>query len=247
MTKILLVRHGHVEGIHPERFRGRVELPLTELGRQQAQLTADKVARLWQPTAIYTSPLQRCIDTGAAIGQRTSAPCSVLAGLHDLDYGQWQWKTFDEARGLEVNSLLSSGARSWASHDPRVLGGRRPTFVAGRDVNGPLNVGLEVSLPAAAGNDSPRTRIIAFGDADFVSNRFLDYLGNKDLLLNSINWLSRHEALIAPRAKAKKPGKHQFFVSQAEGRRLFWAAVVVQPGLFLAAGVLVLLVRRFSS
>ncbi|MFP6626382.1 MAG: hypothetical protein VCA74_04890, partial [Deltaproteobacteria bacterium] len=153
----------------------------------------------------------------------------------------------DEARGLEVNSLLSSGARSWASHDPRVLGGRRPTFVAGRDVNGPLNVGLEVSLPAAAGNDSPRTRIIAFGDADFVSNRFLDYLGNKDLLLNSINWLSRHEALIAPRAKAKKPGKHQFFVSQAEGRRLFWAAVVVQPGLFLAAGVLVLLVRRFSS
>ena len=120
MTKILLVRHGHVEGIHPERFRGRVELPLTELGRQQAQLTADKVARLWQPTAIYTSPLQRCIDTGAAIGQRTSAPCSVLAGLHDLDYGQWQWKTFDEARGLDAHLF-----RLWfeAPHLVRFPGG----------------------------------------------------------------------------------------------------------------------------
>jgi broad specificity phosphatase PhoE len=30
MTKILLTRHGHVEGITPERFRGRQPLALTE-------------------------------------------------------------------------------------------------------------------------------------------------------------------------------------------------------------------------
>src|ERR1700719_5138014 len=34
MTKILLVRHGHVEGISPERFRGRATLPLTAEGRR---------------------------------------------------------------------------------------------------------------------------------------------------------------------------------------------------------------------
>jgi hypothetical protein len=28
MTKILLIRHGHVEGIRPPRFRGRADLPL---------------------------------------------------------------------------------------------------------------------------------------------------------------------------------------------------------------------------
>ena len=33
MTKILSVRHGHVEGIDPERFRGRADLPLTEQGK----------------------------------------------------------------------------------------------------------------------------------------------------------------------------------------------------------------------
>jgi broad specificity phosphatase PhoE len=33
MAKIIPTRHGHVAGIHPERFRGRMDLALTELGR----------------------------------------------------------------------------------------------------------------------------------------------------------------------------------------------------------------------
>jgi hypothetical protein len=39
MTRILMVRHGHVEGIEPPRFRGRRELPLTELGQRQAAVS----------------------------------------------------------------------------------------------------------------------------------------------------------------------------------------------------------------
>ena len=69
MTKILLVRHGHVEGISPERFRGRADLPLTELGRRQAEATSRRIHATWEPTAIYASPLSRCQDTGAAIGR----------------------------------------------------------------------------------------------------------------------------------------------------------------------------------
>ena len=42
MAKILLVRHGHVEGIKPERFRGRQALSLTERGRAEA--AADRTA-----------------------------------------------------------------------------------------------------------------------------------------------------------------------------------------------------------
>jgi phosphoserine phosphatase len=36
MTKIILTRHGHVEGINPERFRGRTDLSLTELGEARS-------------------------------------------------------------------------------------------------------------------------------------------------------------------------------------------------------------------
>jgi hypothetical protein len=47
MTKVILTRHGHVEGISPERFRGRTDLPLTELGQAQAKAVATRIARAW--------------------------------------------------------------------------------------------------------------------------------------------------------------------------------------------------------
>jgi broad specificity phosphatase PhoE len=55
MTKLILVRHGHVEGISPERFRGRADLPLTETGRREAEATAKYIAASWRPAAIYTA------------------------------------------------------------------------------------------------------------------------------------------------------------------------------------------------
>jgi phosphoserine phosphatase len=84
-TTILLVRHGHVPGISPERFRGRADIELTERGHEEARKSADWIARSWQPTIIYTSPLKRCRDTGAEIGRRCGVNVEVLADLNDLD------------------------------------------------------------------------------------------------------------------------------------------------------------------
>jgi len=97
MTKLLLVRHGHVEGISPERFRGRAELPLTELGRREAEATAACIAASRRPVAIYTSPMGRCVDTGAAIGKIVGVAPAAMPGLNDIDYGDWQGLTRDEA------------------------------------------------------------------------------------------------------------------------------------------------------
>ena len=98
MTKILLIRHGHVEGIKPERFRGRAPLDLTALGRAEAQAVARRVAGAWQPSKIYTSPMGRCIETGAAVAKASGAPTEICDDLTDIDYGDWQFKTFDEAK-----------------------------------------------------------------------------------------------------------------------------------------------------
>lgn len=96
MTKLILTRHGHVDGIEPERFRGRTDLPLTELGRAQAKAVSMRVAMLWSPVAIYTSPMTRCVETGGAIAKACRVEAHVLEDLNDLDYGQWQWLTYDE-------------------------------------------------------------------------------------------------------------------------------------------------------
>jgi phosphoserine phosphatase len=98
MTKILLIRHGHVEGIKPARFRGRQPLPLTALGRAEADAVARRIAGAWRPSKIYTSPLGRCIETGAAIAKACGAPTEICDDLTDIDYGAWQFKTFDAAK-----------------------------------------------------------------------------------------------------------------------------------------------------
>jgi len=98
MTRLLLVRHGHVEGIEPERFRGRENVPLTALGRQQARSAAAFIAAKWQRLVVYTSPLQRCVQTGQEIASACAIVPHVLDGLNDIHYGLWQWKTKAEVQ-----------------------------------------------------------------------------------------------------------------------------------------------------
>lgn len=98
MTRILLSRHGHVDGIHPARFRGRAELALTEHGLAQADALARRIAAHWKPVAVYTSPLQRCVVTGAKVAAACGVAASVHEGLGDIDYGAWQMRTHEEVK-----------------------------------------------------------------------------------------------------------------------------------------------------
>jgi phosphoserine phosphatase len=98
MARIILVRHGHVEGISPERFRGRRDIDLSDFGVLQARAMARRVAQHWQPAAIYSSPMKRCLQTAAPIAGRLNLSITALAELNDLDYGEWEWLTLHEAR-----------------------------------------------------------------------------------------------------------------------------------------------------
>ena len=40
----------------------------------------------------------RCVATGAAIARACGAPAEICADLNDIDYGAWQFKTFDAAK-----------------------------------------------------------------------------------------------------------------------------------------------------
>lgn len=96
MAKLLLVRHGHVEGIEPPRFRGRADLALTSKGQAQAREVAHCIAARWRPVRVYASPLQRCRQTAGEIASACGVPTVVLDGLNDLDYGAWQGRTHAE-------------------------------------------------------------------------------------------------------------------------------------------------------
>ena len=120
MTRMILVRHGQTEWNRVERFRGRADVPLDETGLAQAEATGRRTAADVIPAAVYSSPLARAVKTAEAIAGHFALAVQVHPGLADIDYGEWQGLTPDEARARwpEINHAWYN-----APHTARIPGG----------------------------------------------------------------------------------------------------------------------------
>lgn len=145
-------------------------------------------------------------------------------------------------KGIEI---LQTSPQSWSTPDMEVLRTGVGTFVAGRDHPGPVPVGVSLLVQADAAARS-QARLVIFGDCDFANNFFIEYLGDRDLLVNAINWLAGEEQLSAQRPQLQRPGINQFFVSARQGRLAFVLGTIVEPALFLLAGTVIFLRRRWG-
>ncbi len=68
MTVLYLVRHAKPAATWGEATDSKLDDPgLDELGRAQAQTTADTLRKLLPALPVYTSPLQRCRETAAPL------------------------------------------------------------------------------------------------------------------------------------------------------------------------------------
>jgi phosphoserine phosphatase len=115
MTKLLLTRHGHVEGIDPVRFRGRADLELTRLGIAEAERLARRIGALSKPVAILSSPSKRCLRTAQTIAAACGLRVQSCEKVNDIDYGSWQFRTHDEVK------LMSPGLfAAWFATPERV-------------------------------------------------------------------------------------------------------------------------------
>jgi ABC-type uncharacterized transport system involved in gliding motility auxiliary subunit len=163
----------------------------------------------------------------------------AFVGTHDI-----------ESSGTEVKGInfLQTAASSWRSTDLEVLRTGVASFVSGRDQPGPVPVGVSLIVDTPVRGEPPRrARFIVLGDSDFANNFFIEYLGDKDLLLNAINWLAGEEELVSQRPQLQTPGVAQFFVSARQGRLAFILGTIVQPAIFLVVGAVVVLRRRWSG
>ena len=89
-----------------------------------------------------------------------------------------------------------------------------------------------------------RTRIVAFGDADFASNRYLRTLYNLDLVLNSIHWALERESAIALQPKSGGRQLIQFPIPLETSLQSLYGAGLLVPELLVLAGALTWLRQR---
>ncbi len=96
-THLILIRHGQTEWNREERFRGRVDIPLNETGKEQAQKIAARLAN--DPIdAIYSSPLQRALQTARPLADFKHLQVQTEPGLNDISFGALEGLKVEEAR-----------------------------------------------------------------------------------------------------------------------------------------------------
>jgi ABC-type uncharacterized transport system involved in gliding motility auxiliary subunit len=74
-----------------------------------------------------------------------------------------------------------------------------------------------------------------FGDSDFASNAYLGFAGNRDLLMNTVGWLSQQENLISIRPK--EPDDRRITLTSSQQLALRWFSLLVVPALVFGSGV----------
>lgn len=150
---------------------------------------------------------------------------------------------------LQVQTIAeSSAARSWLESDQRI---NLATVQLNEppDVKGPIPLAVSVSKtsgPTAVDLPRPKsTRIVAIGNAAFATNSLLSFImipGNRDLLLNSLNWLAEDEQLITVRSKVEKD--RSLILTGTQQNLMLYSSTLFLPLAVLAIGGYVWWQRR---
>jgi broad specificity phosphatase PhoE len=102
-TTLYLARHGQSEWNHQSRVTGQLDPALSDQGREQAEALASCLQGE-ALNAIYSSALQRTIDTAAPTAAATGLPVARLAALNEIHAGVVQGRFRDE-RDAQAQAL----------------------------------------------------------------------------------------------------------------------------------------------
>jgi broad specificity phosphatase PhoE len=101
-------------------MQGRLDSPLTELGREQADSHGRALRSLGGVDAVVASPLGRTRETAALVNEHLSAPVRFEDALMERDCGDWSGLTIEEIAARYPDSW---GARSADPYHHRPPGG----------------------------------------------------------------------------------------------------------------------------
>jgi probable phosphoglycerate mutase len=108
MPTFLLIRHGENEYVKTGKLAGRLPgVHLNERGHQQAAKLA-KALKDAPISAVYSSPMDRTMETAEPIADALNQDVIVRKGLLELDFGKWQDKKLSKLRKKELWKTVQS-------------------------------------------------------------------------------------------------------------------------------------------
>lgn len=104
MTSLILIRHGETDWNRAHRIQGATDIPLNDLGREQARAAGEALLGDIDPDAVRlaSSDLSRARETAEIIG-------SVLGIGAPRQYRQLRERSYGDAEGIDIDEF----ARRW--------------------------------------------------------------------------------------------------------------------------------------
>ncbi len=117
---VYLVRHGQTEFNAAGRYQGRLDSPLTALGRSQAARVGSLLATLTGPGArLVSSPLGRAMATAAIIAERAGLPAAFTDGrLAEISLGSWDGMTDEDIEFASPGARKGTDRWNWHFSSP---------------------------------------------------------------------------------------------------------------------------------
>jgi ABC-type uncharacterized transport system involved in gliding motility auxiliary subunit len=205
----------------------------------------------------------------ALFGQPTSPIVVSYSKSHDITKDMREEPTlFDVVRSVrsakkdEFTEIAFTADTSWAERDLDRFYGEGAAELDDADLPGPVAVAVAGTLPVASNGDAPAgagddaeegesgqgdsdgARLVVFGDADFASNKLIEAYRNRDLFVNSVNWLMGDVEAISIRPSISRASRFQ--LTQKDFLRIRTLSLFVLPQLIAVLGVFVWWSRRRS-
>jgi probable phosphoglycerate mutase len=146
----LFLRHGESEANRAGMIAGSLDVPLTDLGREQAAAAA-RIIEGHAPGAIHASPLGRAWETARPVADRLGLPVTAVPGLKERNWGVLEGRPLCErvdpwaaVEGSETWDVFSD--RVWAALEALPPGAELPLLVAHAGVMRVLRARLGLSI-----------------------------------------------------------------------------------------------------
>jgi ABC-type uncharacterized transport system involved in gliding motility auxiliary subunit len=174
----------------------------------------------------------------------------ITQGLHEvaLFYLARSVRPTDDAKG-RFTELVKTGANSWALRDLDAFFNKGVARRSPGDLAGPVSLAVAgtPSVPKGTDSQAPKgkdePRLVVFGDSVFITNQLLGSYRNRDLFVNSVNWLVGDVEAIAIRPNQSRASRIKQLTEQ-EFVTIRFLSLFVLPEVIAVAGVVAWWSRR---
>jgi len=118
MPAFIIVRHGESEANRDSCFALSGDVPLTDLGRQQARDAAAQIARYFDPRRIVSSTFARAHQSAEIISAALKLPLEVVNGIQERDLGALKGQPWHQHAALTAADPNYDEEREWLWRPP---------------------------------------------------------------------------------------------------------------------------------